>query len=272
MANSHGRFVWYVLMTTDMEAATAFYTKVVGWGARDASTLGRPFTVFTAGEAPISAVMGLPKSTGSMEARPGWIGYVNVDDVDAAADRTERLGGTVHTQPQDVLNVSRFAVVADPQMAILALFKLRGPKQQELADLQRCSDLRARGRVGWHELYAADWEKAWAFYSELFGWQKAEVDTSATGTYQSFSTEGQTIGGMCTKPEAVPVPFWLYYFNVGGIDAAVRRVKASGGQVLEGPTELPDGNWVVRCTDPQGAIFALVGNNGIGYFARAAPR
>ena len=37
MVNSHGRFVWYELMTTDIEAAKAFYANVVGWGARDAS-------------------------------------------------------------------------------------------------------------------------------------------------------------------------------------------------------------------------------------------
>ena len=118
----------------------------------------------------------------------------------------------------------------------------------------------APGRVGWHELLAADWEKAWAFYSELFGWQKADTDIGAMGTYQLFSAGGQTIGGMFTKPPTVPVPFWLYYFNVGDIDAAVRRVKAGSGQVLNGPIEVPGGSWIVQCTDPQGAIFALVGS------------
>ena len=65
------------------------------------------------------------------------------------------------------------------------------------------------------------------------------------------------------------MPFWLYYFNVGDIDAAVRRVKASNGRVLKGPTEVPEGNWIVECTDPQGAIFALLGQGSIGYFERA---
>ena len=58
----------------------------------------------------------------------------------------------------------------------------------------------APGRVGWHELLAADWEKAWAFYGELFGWRKADVDIGAVGTYQLFSAGGLTIGGMFTKP------------------------------------------------------------------------
>ncbi len=128
---------------------------------------------------------------------------------------------------------------------------------------------------GWHELLAADWEKAWAFYAELFGWQKAQADTGAMGTYQPFSAGGQTIGGMFTKPTTEPVPFWLYYFNVGDIDVAMKRVKAGSGEILNGPIEVPGGKWIAQCTDPQGAIFALVGkrsHNGIGYFERVASR
>jgi predicted enzyme related to lactoylglutathione lyase len=129
--------------------------------------------------------------------------------------------------------------------------------------------------VSWHELLAADWEKAFAFYGELFGWQKADADIGPMGTYQLFSAGGQTIGGMFTKPPMVPVPFWLYYFSIGDIDAAAERVKAGGGQILEGPLEVPGGSWIARCTDPQGAIFALEGNRShkaIGNFERVVSR
>ena len=126
--------------------------------------------------------------------KPRWIGYVGVDDVDAAADRVKRLGGAVHVPPTDVPNISRFSVFADPQMATLALLKWLRPGQEQPAELG------APGRVGWHELLAADWEKALAFYGELFGWQKADADIGAMGTYQLFSAGGQTIGGMFTKP------------------------------------------------------------------------
>jgi uncharacterized protein len=262
MTGSHGRFIWYELLTTDMKAAKAFYADVVGWGTRDASRPGLPYTVFTAGEAPVSGLMNLPEHARSAGERPSWIGYVGVDDVDATADRFKQLGGAVHVEPQDVLDVSRFSVVADPQTAALALFKWRK------GNLEQPAALRKRGHIGWHELFAADWETAWAFYSEMFGWQKAEADTGAMGTYQLFAASGQTIGGMLTKPAALPVPFWLYYFNVGDINAAARRVAAAGGRNLKGPVEVPGGNWIVHCADPQGAMFALVGNNGIGYFER----
>jgi predicted enzyme related to lactoylglutathione lyase len=261
MANPHGRFVWYELVTSDVEVAKAFYTAVVGWGTKDASMPGMAYTLFTAGNAAVSGLLVLPEDASKMGARPSWIGYVGVKDVDATADRVKHLGGSVHVPPTDIPNISRFSVVTDPQMATLALFKWLRPNQEQP------SKLGAPGRVGWHELLAADWEKAWPFYGELFGWQKAHADTGILGTYQLFSVGGQTIGGMFTKPPMVPVPFWLYYFNVDDIDAAAKRVTASSGQILNGPFQVPGGSWVVQCTDPQGAIFALAGKrnrNGIG--------
>jgi predicted enzyme related to lactoylglutathione lyase len=270
LVKHHGHFVWYELMTTDMAAAKAFYADVVGWGTQDASMPGMPYTLFTAGTASVSGVMNLPEEARELGMRPGWLGYVGVNDVDAAADRIKRLGGALYVPPTDVPNISRISVAVDPQMAMIALLKWRTPGQGQPAALS------APGRVGWHELVAADWEKAFAFYAELFGWQKADSDTGAVGTYQLFSAGGETIGGMFTKPPMEPVPFWLYYFNIGDVDAATKRVQAGGGQILSGPVEVPGGgSWIVQCKDPQGAIFALAGkrsHNGIGYFERAASR
>ena len=94
-----------------MQSGQAFYSTVVGWGIRDASMPGMPYTVFTATETPVSRMMNLPTNARKMGKRPMWIGYVCVDDVDVIADRV-KLGGTVHVPPQDVLDFSRFSVVS----------------------------------------------------------------------------------------------------------------------------------------------------------------
>jgi uncharacterized protein len=254
LADYPGRFAWYELLTTDMAGAAAFYGKVVGWGAQDASTPDLPYTLFTAGKASVSGLMALPEEGRKMGATPRWMGYVGVDDVDVVADRFKRLGGAVYVPPT-TSNIGRIAVVADPQTATLAL--LKGSKsRRQLAELAK------PGRVGWHELLAADWEKAFAFYGEIFGWQKADAEIGPSDTYQLFSAGGQTIGGMFTKRAVEPLPFWLFYFNVDDIDAAGERVKAAGGEVFEGPLELPGGIWIARCTDPQGGAFALQGKRG----------
>jgi uncharacterized protein len=268
MISSHGRFVWYELVTPDMAAATAFYAKVMGWSTRDASTPNVAYTLFKVGRTSVGGLVNLPEHARKMGAEPRWIGYVSVDDVDAAVDRIKQLGGAVHVPPTDIPNVSRFSVIADPQMATLVLVKWRSPDQHQATELGKF------GHVGWHELLAADWENAFAFYQEIFGWQKADADVGAMDTYQLFSAAGQTIGGMFNKPPMAPVAFWLYYFNIGDVDAAAERVKASGGQILEGPTEVPGSGSVARCIDPQGAMFALIGkrSKAVGYFERRALR
>jgi predicted enzyme related to lactoylglutathione lyase len=263
MVDRDARFVWYELMTTDVGAARAFYSTVVGWSAQDASTPELPYTLFNAGTTSVAGFMDLPEQARTMGATPRWMGYVGVGDVDVTADRLRRLGGAVYVPPTDT-NIGRIAVVADPQTTNLALIGGHTRVRPKGAELGK------PGHVGWHELLAVDWQQAFAFYSELFDWQKAVADISPADTYQLFSSGGQTIGGMFDKRPVDPLPFWLFYFNIDDIDAAAARVTAGGGDVLVGPLELPSGIWIARCRDPQGAVFALQGKRneaGIGWSA-----
>jgi predicted enzyme related to lactoylglutathione lyase len=267
MTDLHGHFVWYELMTTDMAAAKAFYAKTVGFGARDASAPGMPYALLTAGETAVGGLMTLPMDALRQGAQPRWLGYVAVGDVDASTRRIEELGGAVHIPPTNIPDIGRFAVVADPQSATLALIKPSGPDVPDADALDR------PGHVGWHELLAADGGKAFALYSELFGWRKAEVETNPDSAYQPFSIGGKTAGGMFNKPPIVTSPFWLYYFNVSDIAVATANVTALGGKILEGPVDVPGGSRVARCEDPQGATFALMEkrkDKAAGYFSPSA--
>jgi predicted enzyme related to lactoylglutathione lyase len=195
---------------------------------------------------------------------------VGVDDVDAVADRIVRLDGAVYVPPTNT-NIGRISVVADPQTATLALVTGLKPGEQP-------AEPDEPGRVGWHELLASDWKKAFALAQDTSA-GKADAEFGSTDRYQMFSVGEQTIGGMFTKRPLEPIPFWLYYFNVDDVDSAAERVTAAGGQIFEGPIGLPDGNWIVRCRDPEGTAFALQGNRSqdaidrapaseLGWFAR----
>jgi uncharacterized protein len=247
-----GYFTWYELITTDVTAAAAFYRDVVGWGTQDASTSKLPYTLFTAGDTPTAGLMELPEEGRKMGASPRWTGYVGVRDVDAAADRIKRLGGMVYVPPTDT-NIGRISVVADPNTVPFAIVDhLRMMPQQP-------TDSGKVGRIGWHELFAADLDREIAFYCELFGWQQANIGNHLADAYLSFSAGGQIIGGALKKAPDEPVPFWLFYFNVEDLDAAAERVTAGGGLAFPNHEELPSGLWIARCVDPQGAAFALQG-------------
>ncbi|TWT10545.1 VOC family protein [Reyranella sp. CPCC 100927] len=257
MPETKGRFVWFELMTTDMAAAKAFYGTVVGWGTQDASMPDMAYTLFTDGAAQVAGLMTLPEEACKAGAQPAWVGYVAVDDVDASTAQAQQLGGTVHVPPTDIPNIGRFSMITDPQQAAVNLFKSTTPQQDQPS---------ARGvarRIGWHELLATDAQKVFDFYNAMFGWKKSDaIDMGPMGTYQLFAVGDDVIGGMFNRPPVMPVPFWLYYFNVGDIDAAGERVKSAGGQILNGPMEVPGGDWIIQGADPQGAMFALVGKRG----------
>ena len=197
MADAMGQFVWYELMTTDADAAEEFYRSVIGWGVQDASRPEFRYTLLTAGEIPVGGVMDLPDAAREMGAGPGWIGYIAVDDVDGRAAMLAKAGGKIHRSPEDIPEVGRFAVVADPQGAVFVLFKslLNQPVPS--------APLGTPGHGGWRELHAADWESAFAFYSGLFGWNKGEaMDMGPMGVYQLFARGAEPIGGMMTKQDA----------------------------------------------------------------------
>ena len=100
---------------------------------------------------------------------------------------------------------------------------------------------------------------AFEFYERQFGWETFDLmDMGPMGKYRIWGIDGVQMGGMMDKPANMPVAAWAYYVNVQGIDAAIERIKAGGGQILMGPHEVPGGSWIVQALDPQGANFALV--------------
>jgi hypothetical protein len=249
-------FIWYELMTTDQDAAIGFYTAVVGWTAADNENpdLDFRYTILSAGDRGMGGVMQLTDEMRAGGARPGWVGYIGVADADAAAAGVKEAGGSMLMGPDDIPNVGRFAMVADPGGAP---FYLLTPNSQ---DQPPQPEPNTPGLVGWHELYAGQGQQAaFDFYSGRFGWETmTEMDMGPMGIYRIFGADGVQMGGMMDKPDNIPASAWGYYVNVDGIDAAIERITANGGQVVMGPHEVPGESWIVQALDPQGASFALV--------------
>jgi predicted enzyme related to lactoylglutathione lyase len=250
---SVGQFVWYELATTDAVAARAFYAAVVGWDMRPSGVGTSDYTLLGVGESSVGGLMPLPQEACDAGARPGWVGYIGVDDVDAKAAEIWEKGGEIRRAPDDIEGVGRFAVAADPQGAVFILFK-------PAVAAWTPPPPKALGTCGWHELMATDGPSAFDFYASMFGWTKDEaMDMGAMGVYQMFRAGGdEPVGGVMTKPPGVPGPYWAYYFLVDSIAAAVDRLTKAGGRVVNGPMEVPGSMWIVQALDPQGAFFSLL--------------
>jgi predicted enzyme related to lactoylglutathione lyase len=249
-AEIRGRFVWHELMTTDTDAASDFYSRVVPWKAEDS---GMPsYSLWMSGKVRAGGLMALPADDGSATP-PHWIIYVGTPDVDATVEAAEKLGGKVLKPASDIPNVGRFAVLSDPQGAAFAVFTPASTPEDGLSSSGGIGDFT------WHELATTDLDAALGFYSELFGWEKgAAHDMGDAGVYQIISHGGQDVGGIWKARDNSTPPTWLSYVRVADATKAADAVKAAGGRILNGPMEVPGGSWIVQLLDPQGGAFAVV--------------
>lgn len=114
-----GAFGWNELMTSDVKGAKAFYGELLGWGMQVINPGGMDYTLVKLGDQEIGGIMAIPDEAAGMPSR--WGAYVTVDNVDALLPRVEKLGGKVCVPPHDIPDVGRFAVIQDPQGAMLSL-------------------------------------------------------------------------------------------------------------------------------------------------------
>jgi uncharacterized protein len=246
-----GRPVWYELMTTDTAAAETFYRNVVGWTSAPFAQSPNPYTVFKrTGDVHVAGLM--PRPAG-MNMPPFWSMYVAVPKLEDAVAHIKRLGGTELSGIIDVPTVGRMQMLKDPQGA--AFYIIQPSSSEERPETEA-----AVGEGSWHELLTTDAAAALKFYSEIFEWQPSDtMDMGPMGKYYMFNRPHGMIGGMMNKPPemAQVPPHWMIYFRVPDINAAVERIKKNGGTIINGPMEVPGGDWIVTATDPQGAAFSL---------------
>jgi len=246
-----GRPLWYELMTTDMQAAEKFYGDVVGWTPAPFDATPQPYTMFNReGQIPVAGLMAKPEG---MDFPSFWAMYVGVPKLEDAAGHVKRLGGSEMSPVITVPSVGRMQMMTDPQGAAFYIY------EPATADFPPEAAAEV-GEASWHELMTTDAAAAMQFYQKLFGWQPSEtMDMGEMGKYHMFNRPHGMIGGMMNKPSemAQVPPNWQIYFLVADLDAAVDRIKANGGQVLNGPAEVPGGDRVVNAMDPQGAAFSL---------------
>lgn len=245
-----GRFVWYEYMPRDAKAGIAFYGDVIGWKTQPFQEGGGDYTMWVGSQGPLGGCMQLTEEMTRAGTRPSWLAHVMVDDVDATAARAKKLGGKVYKEPEDIPTVGRFAVIADPQGAVLSIFK--PSSEMTLHDVQK------EGEFCWNELLTSDSAAALRFYSELFGWKTVEeMDMGPAGKYRVFGVGDTRLGGMMTTPKEPMAPMWLYYVETGDLDAALQRATQKGAKVMNGPMDVPGGGRIAQLVDPQGAPFAL---------------
>ncbi|MBM4060639.1 MAG: VOC family protein [Planctomycetes bacterium] len=239
--------MWHDLMTKDAATATRFYSQLFGWQIQSVPMHGCTYHMIHCGPGPIGGIV--------QEANipvAHWMPYLAVHDVDAAADKTRQLGGSVCVPPTDIPNTGRFAVVGDPQGAYFSLFK--GLPCSQGFD----PDLPVPGRVCRNELYTSDDGAAQRFYKAMFGWQDEPKDMGPMGTYHVQVLNGKQAGGLMKNPMPPGSPScWVVYFFVRNLAASTAKAKQLGANAMMENTPIPGVGRFSMLMDPTGAAFAL---------------
>ena len=237
-----GKFVWHEHVSTDPASAQEFYGQLLGWEYEVVTPGGEDYTTISSGGQMHGGFPPVPEGTPAH-----WVGNVQVESVDAAVEKAKAGGGKVLVDPMDIPEVGRYAVVMDPQGAVVATFEPADDTAQM-----------GTGVFVWDELVASDVEEAKRFYGDVFGWDSGDMDMGAGFTYTMFKRAGgEDVGGAMPLGEIPAPPHWLPYLAADDIDAAAAKVGGLGGKVLREPWDIEGVGRLAIVEDPTGAVFGL---------------
>lgn len=253
---SYGMPIWYELMTTDVDGARRFYGDVVGWTATSfpvEAGAGGEYVIWNADDG--TGVGGLIALPDGAPFGAGWFAYFHVADVDAKARENEAAGGRTHMPASDMPGVGRMAMVEDAKGIV---FYLMTPDPATADQPSTSFHDALPQRCSWNELVTTDHKAMLPVYGTLFGWVSNEaMPMGDMGDYSFIDCGGTRLGAMMDRADPAQPLRWTFYFRVPYVDAAVARITAGGGRVIDGPMDVPGGQRALVAVDPQGAAFGL---------------
>lgn len=242
-----GCFAWFSLMTRQPAEAAAFYKAALGLESSEYEIPGMgSSTILAAGGKQFAGCVPLE---GVPDAVPNhWIAYLAVEDVDAACERAEALGGRVCVPAFDLPTLGRTAVINDPAGAAFHLYTPLDPS----CDLNVVGE--ALGQVCWVELMVDDPQTVLHFYSELLGW-KISTTPMPDIEYHAVEAAGKQVAGIMKRPADVPPvpPSWMPYFAVEKIDPANDKVEALGATLHFKSRHIPETGYFSLMQAPTGS-------------------
>jgi len=235
--------------TTDVPAATAFYSGIFGWTVEDLGPQAGGYGLIRQGG---RQVAGIGPAT-DPDRGTSWSLYFATDNADETATKVESNGGKVIVAPMDVMDQGRMAVFMDPAGAFFSVWQ---------PGLHRGSEIVGEhGSLTWAELVTSDLATVKSFYQAVFGFSTRDVVVGESMTYTLFQLGGKTVAGaMAIGPAAGDTASqWSIYFAVDDCDAvADKAIELGATELLR--DDSPAGR-LATLIDPQGGRFSIIRND-----------
>ena len=259
---------WIDTTHPDPEAVLPFYSGLFGWEFENVTPKGSEEGYFIGrirgGD--VAGVGAVPEGAPQMAS---WNTYVWVESADEAAARARAAGGGVVSEPFDVMDSGRMAVLTDPEGAAFCVWQAKGHNGAKVVN--------EHGSLNFNGLATRDVDGAKAFYGAVFGWQLLalpsgamwslpgygdHLEESSPGLRQQMTQMGAPEGFIdvvaalnpIADDDAATPAHWNVTFAVDDADATAATAKALGGEIIAGPLDAPWTRMAV-IKDPQGATF-----------------
>jgi uncharacterized protein len=247
-----GTINWVDLVSTDLDAASGFYTRLFGWETEDTPMPGGPgvYRFFRKGGRDVAAAGPMPPEMAAQGVPSHWNVWVASDSADETAERAAAAGGQVLMAPTTLGPSGRLAMVADPGGAAVGVWQAGDHIGAGVVD--------EPGAMTWWEVNTRAFEACRRFYGEVFGWTAEPLEAPGV-TYATWKLDGRTVGGMLEMTEQWEGidAHWMTYFAVTDTDDAARRAAEAGGSVGAPPFDTAYGRIAVL-SDPSGGHFSVV--------------
>ena len=259
---------WVDTTQPDPDGAARFYGALFGWDFEEAMPAGSAGT-YLIGRLRGGDVAAVSSPPEGAPAQAVWNTYVWVENADATAATAREAGGSVLSEPFDVMDAGRMAVLADPEGAVFCVWEAGAHKGARIVN--------EPGSLNFNVLNTRDPEAAKPFYGAVFGWTTLALGSGefwtlrAYGDYLEKLTPGirertaelgaagfEDVVAAITpiaEGERDTAAHWSVTFSTDDADATATKAAELGGTVVTPPVDAPYSRLTVL-RDPQGAMFS----------------
>jgi uncharacterized protein len=234
--------VFFEVAGPDQKGLIDFYTQLFGWKT-SAIPGDMPYSLVTPGEGGAAGGIG-PTPDGSQ----GHVTfYVGVDDVDAALEKAESLGGSKVMGAVDVPG-GKIGLFTDPEGHLIGVWS---------GDMQGNGG-NAGTPVIWFEVIGKDAGSLRTFYGDLFGWNFEVMEGMDYGVVSAEANGGGIGGGIGSAAEGTDTSYQTVYAGVDDVQGTLEKAESLGAKTVVPMMEIPNGPTIGLFADPQGHTFGLV--------------
>jgi predicted enzyme related to lactoylglutathione lyase len=242
-----GKFVWYDLMSTDVPAVKKFYGELFGWEFDDGGDVNAVYTVIKHNGKSIGGIFALDKMKSRAE-NSQWISFFSVDNMESAIQYIKNNNGKIYTEPFELPDRGRVAVIVDPQDAVFALVSSSSGDTKDEEPIYN--------EWLWTELWTNDVDASISFYRGMIAYEKKVFMTQAETKYYVLRSEDRGRAGVVKITLEGVSPHWMPYIAVEDPSQIVSRVEELGGKILLGQEGIA-GNTAAIIADPSGGVFTV---------------